>query len=130
MVATFGSDKPKQIMYQPTELQLTLKDGSSMLIEASVVPHISGRISCVPINSKNVSFLKSEDWKSKLADNLSSDSEHTSIELLIGNNYYLTYYYQGKWSWEMVCFCFNPNSDGFWEDGVLLLWTQPVCSVC
>lgn len=59
-----------------------------MLIEASVVPHITGRISRVPINSENVSFFKSEDWESKLGDNLPSDSEHISIELLIGNDYY------------------------------------------
>ena len=87
-VATFGSDKPKQITYQPTELRLTLKDGSSILIEASVVPHITGRISRVPINSDNIAFLKSEGWESKLADTLPIDSEHISIELLIGNDYY------------------------------------------
>ena len=44
-VATFGSDKPKQIKYKPTELQLNLRDGSMMLIEANVVPHITGKLS-------------------------------------------------------------------------------------
>jgi len=87
-VVTFVSDKPKQITYRPTELRLTLKDGRSILIGASVVPQITGRISRVLINSDNVAFLKSADWESKLADTLPNGSEHTSIELLIGNGYY------------------------------------------
>lgn len=87
-VVTFGSDKPKQIKYRLTELRLALKNGSSMLIEASVVPHITGRISRAPINSENVTFLKSKEWETKLADTLPTDSEDTSVELLIGNDYY------------------------------------------
>ena len=59
-----------------------------MLIEASVVPHITGRISRAPINSENVTFLKSKDWETKLADTLPTDSEDASVELLIGDDYY------------------------------------------
>jgi len=87
-VATFGSDKPKQIKYRPTELQLTLKDGSLMLIKASVVPYITGKVSRVPLNSDDLTFLKDEGWESKLADSLPIDPEHVSIEILIGNDYY------------------------------------------
>jgi len=32
-VAMFGSDKPKQIKYGSTKMQITLKDGSLMLIK-------------------------------------------------------------------------------------------------
>ena len=87
-VVTFGSDKPKQIKYRPTELQLTLKDGSLARIEASVVPHITGKISRVPLNSEDITFLKDEGWEPKLADTLPTDSEDASIEMLIGNDYY------------------------------------------
>lgn len=87
-VATFGSDKPKQIKYRDTVLQLTLKDGSLMCIEASVVPHITGKISRVPLNTEDLTFLKNEGWESKLADTLPTDSEHSPIEMLIGNDYY------------------------------------------
>ena len=59
-VATFGSDKPKQIKYRPTELQLALRDGSLMDIEASVVPHITGKLSRVPLNTEDLTFLKNE----------------------------------------------------------------------
>ena len=88
MVATFGSDQPKQIKYRPTSLQLTLKDGSIMSIEASVVPHITGKISRLPLNPEDLAFLKNDVWEHKLADTLPSESEHGSIEMLVGNDYY------------------------------------------
>ena len=88
MVATFGSDKPKQIKYRPTSLQLTLKDGSVMSIEASVAPHITGKISRLPLNPEDLAFLKNDGWEHKLADTLPSESEHGSIEMLVGNDYY------------------------------------------
>ena len=59
-VVTFGSDKPKQIKYRPTELQFTLRDGSVMHIEASVVSHITGKLSRVPLNTEDLTFLKNE----------------------------------------------------------------------
>ena len=43
-VATFGSDKLKHIKYRSTELQLVLRDGNVLRLEASVVPHITGKI--------------------------------------------------------------------------------------
>ena len=59
-----------------------------MLIEASVVPFITGKLSCVPLNTENMTFLKNESWEDKLADSLPTDSELASVELLIGNDYY------------------------------------------
>ena len=72
--------------YKPTELQLTLRDGSLMLTETNIVPHITTKFSCVPLNSKDLTFLKNEGWESKLADSLPTDPEHASVELLIGND--------------------------------------------
>ena len=43
-VVTFGSNKPSQIKYRDTSLQLTLKDGSLMRMETSVVPQITGQV--------------------------------------------------------------------------------------
>ena len=59
-----------------------------MSIEASVVPHITGKISRVPLNPEDLIFLKNEGREPKLADTLLSESEHGSIEMLIGNDYY------------------------------------------
>ena len=86
-VATFGSDRPKQISYRPTSFHIALKYGS-MIIEASVVPHITGKISRTPLNTEDIAFLKNDGWESKLADTLPCESEYSSIEMLIGNNYY------------------------------------------
>ena len=87
-VATFGSDKVKLIKYRPTKLQLSLRDGSLMPVEASVVPHITGKLSRIPLNTEDLTFLKNEGWEPKLADSLPTDSELTSVDLLIGNDYY------------------------------------------
>ena len=101
-VAAFGSDKPKQIKYKPTELRLTLRDGSMMLIEASVVPHITGKLSQVPLNSEDLTFLKNEGWESKLADSLPTDSICTLIELLLAMIIILTCCCRERRSWEMA----------------------------
>ena len=88
MVVTFGSNQPKHIWCKPAKLQLTLKDGGIMILDVSVVPSITGRVSRAPLNPEDMSFLKSEGWESKLADTLPSKVEYISIEILIGNDYY------------------------------------------
>ena len=87
-MVTFGSNKPSQIKYRDTSLQLTLKDGSLVHMEASVVPQITGKISRVALNVDDLTFLKNEGWESKLADTLPTDTEQSAIEMLIGNDYY------------------------------------------
>ena len=88
MVVTFGSSQPKHIQCKPARLQLTLKDGGTMILDVSVVPNITGRVSRVPLSPEDMSFLKNEGWESKLADTLPSRAESLSIEMLIGNDYY------------------------------------------
>ena len=88
-VATFGSDKPMHIKYRPTELQLVLRDGNVLQLEVSVVPHITGKVSQAPLTLEDATFLKFEGWESKLANLLPSEPESCSIEILIGNDYYL-----------------------------------------
>ena len=87
-VATFGSNKPKHIKYRPAELQLVLRDGSMTTLKVSVVPHITGKVNRAPLTSEDAAFLKNEGWESKLADSLPNEPESTSIEMLIGNDYY------------------------------------------
>ena len=86
---TFGSEKPKTIRTPTTTLDIELRDDSILKINANVVPNIIRSIQRRPINLKsleNWDFL----WKeSALADTLPNEEESSTIELLIGNDYYL-----------------------------------------
>ena len=88
-LVTFGSEKPKTIRTPTTVLDIELKDGSTLKINANIVPNITGSIQRRPINLKS---LQNWDylWKeSVLADTLPNERESSTIELLIGNDYYL-----------------------------------------
>ena len=65
-----------------------LKDGSTMLMNVTVVPSISEKISHVPLKEEDIRFLKEEFADGKLADSLPCHAESSSIEMLIGNEYY------------------------------------------
>ena len=88
-VVTFGSDKPKTVKTPKVTLNLQLADGKSMTIDANVVPKITGTILRRPI-----SLNKCENWnflwdKFSLADSLPTSKETATVELLVGNDYYL-----------------------------------------
>ena len=88
-LVTFGSEKPKTIRTPTTVLDIELKDGSTLKINANIVPNITGSIQRRPINLKS---LQNWDylWKEcVLADTLPNERESSTIELLIGNDYYL-----------------------------------------
>lgn len=57
-------------------------------MDVSVVPNITGRVSCGPLNHEDEVFLKSEGWEAKLTDTLPINYESSPIEMLIGNDYY------------------------------------------
>ena len=84
-VFTFGSTKPKEFKTAVVEFGLKLKNGYTMNIQANVVPKITGMIQRAPINSKQFEpLLKGH----QLADTLPSELEVSTVELLIGNDYY------------------------------------------
>jgi hypothetical protein len=88
-LCTFGTDKPMIIKAPVITLHLLLKDGSHLTVTANVVPKITGTVYRMPINeeiSQNWDYL----WKDiPLADSLPREVEASTIELLIGNDYYL-----------------------------------------
>ena len=43
-VVTFGSERPKYLQYRSSEVQLFLKAGQQMILDVSLVPSITGRI--------------------------------------------------------------------------------------
>ena len=67
------------------EFGLNLKNGQTMYIQANVVPKITGMIQRAHINSKQFEPLLK---KHQLADTLPSELEISTVELLIGNDYY------------------------------------------
>ena len=89
MLVTFGSAKPKRTESRNTKLDIVLKDGSILTISANVVPQIAESIQRRPVNLKtldNWNYLWNEF---SLADDLPTERETSSVELLIGNDYYL-----------------------------------------
>ncbi|XP_071158950.1 uncharacterized protein [Mytilus edulis] len=88
-LVTFGADKPKTLRTQKVSLKIRLKDGVCMLIDANVVPKITGSILRRPLkmdDRENVKYLCNN---LQLADTLPSSLESSTIEILIGNDYYL-----------------------------------------
>ena len=88
-LVTFGSDRPKVVKTTQTRLSVKLNNGQYMDITANLVPVISGTVQRNSINlcsSKNIEHLvKSLD----LADTIPLETESSTVELLIGNDYYL-----------------------------------------
>ena len=88
-LVTFGSDRPKVVKTTQTRLSVKLNNGQYMDITANIVPVISGTVQRNSMNlcsSKNIEHLvKSLD----LADTIPLETESSTVELLIGNDYYL-----------------------------------------
>ena len=89
MLVTFGSDTPKRIKTPTTKLDIILKDGSTLKISANVVPQIAGSIQRRPVNLKSIKNWEYLWTEFSLADDFPNVQETSSVELLIGNDYYL-----------------------------------------
>lgn len=88
-LVTFGSDRYKTIKTIQTQISLKLKNGQYLDIGANIVPVISGTIqrnSMKLCSSENMQHLVSS---LDLADSIPTESEPSTVELLIGNDYYL-----------------------------------------
>ncbi|XP_052764085.1 uncharacterized protein LOC128206006 [Mya arenaria] len=88
-LVTFGSEHTKVIKTKSVNIDITLMDGSCMKLTANVVPTISGTIQRNPLTkvlSKQMEHLiNSVD----LSDTIPRAQETTTIDVLIGNDYYL-----------------------------------------
>ena len=89
MLVTFGSEKAKKTESRNTKLDIMLKDGSTLTINANVVPHIAESIQRRPINLTSLDNWNYLWTEFSLADDLPKEQETASVELLIGNDYYL-----------------------------------------
>ena len=88
-LVTFGSDKPKTVKTVQTKFSIKLNNGQYLDISANIVPIINGTVQRKPSKfhtSENLDHLvRSLD----MADSISSETESSTVELLIGNDYYL-----------------------------------------
>ncbi|MEW8547947.1 MAG: aspartyl protease family protein, partial [Candidatus Thiodiazotropha sp.] len=87
-LATFGTETPKVIKTASTEISLKLNNGDYLNLSANIVPTISGTIQrkSIRLSMENLGHLvKSVE----LADSIPSENESSTIELLIGNDFYL-----------------------------------------
>ena len=68
------------------QLNSVLKDGASFNLLANVIPEITGFIQRSPLQIGKTAFL----WKDlPLADSIPTEKEVSTIDLLIGSDYYL-----------------------------------------
>ena len=85
-VITFGPTKPKQTESHVVKIELPLKDGTSFNLTANVIPGITEFSHRSPVRLGKTAFL----WKDlPLADSIPSEKEISTVELLIGSDYYL-----------------------------------------
>ncbi|XP_052787362.1 uncharacterized protein LOC128222417 [Mya arenaria] len=88
-LVTFGSNKAKVIKTPTTKLSLKLTNGKYLSITANIVPDITGTIERKAVHlshSENIQhILSSVD----LADTIPTTNEYSTINLLVGNDYYL-----------------------------------------
>lgn len=88
-VVTFGSSQTKVLKTKIAKLKLKLKDGSDMLITANIVPTITGTTTKMPLAIYKKDAFKSLSRHLKLADQVPVKAEAGTIDLLIGNDFYL-----------------------------------------
>ena len=82
---TFGCKKPKNFLATLVELELQENNGKPLMIQARVVPHITGSVERTPINA---SQRKELEGSFKLSDTLPTTLQISNLGLLIGNDYY------------------------------------------
>jgi hypothetical protein len=87
-LVTFG-EKPKVIKTKSTQLRMKLKNGHYMTLNANIVPLITESIHRKPISIHNQKNFKELAETLDLADRIPVRDESSTIELLIGNDYYL-----------------------------------------
>ena len=86
-VSTFGAHKATDIDTYVNRFKVKLKDGSFMMLYANVLKQITGSVQRNPLMQKNLEFLQ-EIPTDRMADRVPSTLENTTIDLLIGLDYF------------------------------------------
>ena len=86
-VSTFGARKATDVNTYVMYFRVKLKDGSHMLMFANVLKQITGDIQRGPLQQKDIELLQLIS-KDKLADLVPHSRETTTVDLLIGSDYF------------------------------------------
>lgn len=86
---TFGAERPKIVKTPKVSLKLKLKDGHYLSIDANVVPTITGTVQRKPIPKDIQDRCQTLRKNLQLADTLPVKFENSTVDILIGNEYYL-----------------------------------------
>ncbi len=94
-VFTFGEDKAKNYSSSAAEIQIELKDGSSKIMTVNVVKKVSGNLHRMPIDSEKI-ITSLRACEKKLADKIPTEEGNTTLDFLIGSDYYLDFILPAK----------------------------------
>ena len=86
-VSTFGAKQATKLDIYVVHFNVGLKDGSSMLMSADVLKQITGNIQRSPLLAKDQDFVQLIP-KSKMADFILHSPETTTVDLLVGSDYF------------------------------------------
>ncbi|XP_053395581.1 uncharacterized protein LOC123525911 [Mercenaria mercenaria] len=87
-LVTFGSENTKVIKTKSAKISIKLNNGSYMKITANVVPTISGTIRRNPVKQLLTKQMENLVNSVEMADTIPSVKEYSTVEVLIGNDYY------------------------------------------
>ncbi|XP_060601995.1 uncharacterized protein LOC132755202 [Ruditapes philippinarum] len=90
-VVTFGNTKAKTIKTKYVKVDVRLNNGKYVQITANIVPLISGELQRKPTSDLFSDRVNDILSTVQLADTMPKESESSSIEFLIGNDYYLDF---------------------------------------
>ncbi len=88
-LSTFGSEKSKVIKTASTSVSVKMNNDQYMNVTANIVPVISGSIVRRPVDVSSLGNLEHLVKSVELADTIPREKESSTVELLIGNDYYL-----------------------------------------
>ena len=85
-MCTSGSKTSKDLITGTSEILMLLKDGTLFKMKVNIVPRISGTISRMAVSAGK---LKKVVNAFDLADSIPYEEESSTIDILLGNDYYL-----------------------------------------
>jgi hypothetical protein len=88
-IVTFGSERSRVIKTKTTKLNLKMKNGDYLTIEANIVPSISGMMQRTKVKDSQKQKLLEFTKDLTLADSIPTETKSDVLELLLGNDYYL-----------------------------------------
>ena len=112
-LVTFGSDKPKKVKTIQTKLSIKLNNGQYLDISANIVPEISGTVQRKAFKFRSSENLDHLVQSLDMADSIPSETESSTVELLLGNDYYLDIILSKKLKCNLVFISLRQNWVGY-----------------